>query len=114
MDHVTPPSNIFQQPDGFYYRRDGETTARVCEDCWKPIPKYIDFPQGLTSPESDGDSNGNFAKRQRTSIAVEAGYREVWEPLRKCVCLPCYNAAFQRVYPGARLPDLSGRVVENA
>jgi hypothetical protein len=60
------PADIQQnQGDGFYYSPTGQ---RVCEDCWQPIPSYVDFPQGLTSPESDGDPGGNFAKRRTISI----------------------------------------------
>lgn len=103
-----PPEGVEQQWDGFYYK-DG---IRYCEDCWKPIPKYVDFPQGLTSPESDGDRGGNFAKHRMTMMAASHYERLVREPLRKAVCLDCYNMAFMRFYPGAPLPELS-RLVRN-
>lgn len=83
--------------DGFYYV-DG---TRVCEDCWQPIPRYVDFPNGLVSPESDGDAGGNGAKRRPMNVEGHAGI----EALQKAVCLPCYLAAFQRVYPSAALPE---------
>lgn len=86
--------SIIQQADGFYYQ-DG---IRVCEDCWQPIPRYVDFPQGLTSPES--------AKYRATSVEGKEGI----EALRKAVCLPCYHAAFQRAYPGAISTPLSDLV----
>ena len=100
------PDGVSQQWDGFYYR-DG---VRYCEDCWEPIPKYVDFPLGLTSPESDGDRTGNFAKYRMVNMAATAYERQVREPLRKAVCLDCYNEAFQRFYPGAILPELSRQV----
>jgi hypothetical protein len=93
------PSGVQQDGAGFYVR-DGR---RLCEDCWQPIPAYIDFPFGLTSPESDGDAGGNFAKRRPFGVEGKPGV----EALRKAVCLPCYLAAFERVYPGAVPPDLS-------
>ena len=91
--------------DMFWYRLDGDNMSaqRVCENCWQDIPRYRDFPSGLTSPDSDGDSGGNFAKTRKTT----AEGLEAKEALRMAVCLPCYFEAFQRVYPGAELPDLS-------
>ena len=97
------PEGVTPQDDGFFYK-DGR---RYCEDCWAPIPQYVDFPQGLTSPESDGDKGGNFAKRRKIDYHDK---KDVWEPLRKAVCLDCYNLAFARVYPGAELPELSRMV----
>lgn len=96
------PSDVSQGGDGFYYRATATGSARVCEDCWNSIPRYVDFPQGLTSPESDGDTGGNFAKWRPMSIEGKEGR----EALRKAVCLPCYFEAFKRVYPGAELPEL--------
>jgi hypothetical protein len=105
------PDNVIQNlGDMFWYRtertpegRISMTAQRVCEDCWEDIPRYKDFPYGLTSPESDGDAGGNFAKRRASSAeglsAVEA--------LRKSVCLKCYLKSFRRVYPEANLPKLS-------
>ena len=89
-----------QQYDGFYYDEQGK---RLCEDCWKPIPKYRDFPDGLVSPESDGDRGGNGAKTRKTAIEG----KDATEALRKAVCLDCYQAAFQRFYPGAPLAEMS-------
>jgi len=100
---VEQPENVTQSGDGFFYARIENLMVRVCEDCWSPIPNYIDFPHGLTSPESDGDQGGNFAKKRKS--AVEG--KDAFEPLRKAVCLECYFTAFSRVYPGAALPDLS-------
>lgn len=74
--------------------------ARVCEDCWTPIPRYVDFPRGLVSPESDGDKGGNFAKRREVAVGDKMGY----EALQKVVCRECYLAAYGRVYPHAPLP----------
>jgi hypothetical protein len=85
---------------GFYTDPDG---CRLCEACWQPIPAYVDFPVGLTSPESDGDAGGNFAKRRYSVVEGKAAV----EALRTAVCLPCYLAAFQRVYPDTPLPDLN-------
>lgn len=98
------PSDVAQGADGFYYDAVG---VRVCEDCWRPIPRYVDHLGGLTSPESDGDPGGNFAKFRMTAVEGKAAK----EALRKAVCLPCYLAAFQRFYPGAALPALSDRKV---
>lgn len=102
------PENVSQRADGFYYTKRGDMDVRTCEDCWKPIPRYLDFPQGLTSPESDGDAGGNFAKTR--SMGVEG--KEGREALRKAVCLPCYNKAFKRTYPGHPLPKLSGVLID--
>lgn len=94
------PPDAHQDAQGFYVRADG---IRLCEDCWQLIPAYVDFPVGLVSPESDGDAGGNFAKRRPFVVEGKVGV----EALRKAVCLPCYLAAFARVYPGAIPPDLS-------
>lgn len=103
----TQPDDVTQGGDGFYYRMTAAGSKRVCEDCWEPIPRYVDFPEGLTSPESDGDAGGNFAKWRPASIEGKEGR----EALRKAVCLPCYFAAFERVYPGADLPELRSDVM---
>lgn len=103
------PDGVFQGADGFYYEKQGEKSVRVCEDCWKPIPRYVDFPQGLTSPESDGDAGGNFAKVRMIPIP-ESDKRGV-EHLQKAVCLPCYLLAFNRVYPNAELPEFRDKVI---
>lgn len=113
------PASVVPQADGFFYQSerkeqpDGTVVmewVRVCEDCWQPIPRYVDFPQGLTSPESDGDAGGNFAKRRITAVEGKEGA----EALRKVVCLPCYHAAFARVYPGAVSTELSDLVYPSA
>lgn len=102
------PGDVSQGPDGGYYRTattpEGVTAPfRVCEDCWTYVPRYVDFPRGLVSPESDGDGSWNRAKTREVGILDgKIGL----EHLQKVVCLPCYRAAFQRVYPGAELPDL--------
>ena len=101
------PKHVQQGADGFYYGDVGTTQVRFCEDCWQPIPRYVDFPVGLASPESDGDKGGNFAKYRMTAIEG----KDAREALRKGVCLPCYFDAFRRVYPGAALPDLSDRKI---
>lgn len=103
MNHATPPADARQMPDGFFYKQVDDKQALVCEDCWRIMPRYVDFPQGLTSPESDGDPSGNYAKKRLTAVE---GMQAV-EPLRRAVCLDCYFEAFQRVYPDATLPELS-------
>jgi len=103
--------------DGKYYRvdsstdNDGATTTKdtlVCEDCWGEIPKYVDFPRGLVSPESDGDLGGNFVKTRPTIV----GGLEGIEHMQKAVCLPCYLKAFERHYPKGKRPKLSDDVME--
>jgi hypothetical protein len=105
----------FKGADGFWYRSLPKTdqggtayqeTVRVCEDCFVIIPNYVDFPRGLVSPESDGDAGGNFAKTRPTTVLDKPGL----EHQQKIVCLPCYLRAFQRVYPGARVPKLNADV----
>jgi hypothetical protein len=97
------PEDAVQQQDGFFYAIFDGKSRRLCEDCWRPIPSYIDFPSGLVSPESDGDPQGNHQKRRR----IQYHDKEVWEQLRKAVCLDCYYEAFARFYPGAEPPELS-------
>ena len=84
------------------------STTVVCEDCWEEIPKYIDFPRGLVSPESDGDLGGNFVK----SRATITGGLDGIEHMQKVVCLPCYKEAYKRTYPKAKLPKLSEDIME--
>jgi hypothetical protein len=109
------PADVRQLADGFYYHVEnipdpvtGGTNTKqtmVCEDCWQPIPRYIDFPKGLVSPESDGDEGVNFIKHRM--VAMETNEPKMgMEHLQKAVCLPCYLEAFARVYPGAKLPKL--------
>jgi hypothetical protein len=105
-DHA--PEGVYFGADGALYRDIDGTVARVCEDCFEPIPRYQDFPQGLVSPESDGDAGGNFAKIRTAQIEDKTGLEHV----QKIVCLPCYRAAFARVYPHADPPDLRSIVVE--
>ena len=109
------PSDVTQTADGFFTRtitRDGVShNVRVCEDCWQNIPRYVEFPAGLVSPESDGE-NGTVPKMRPTTVDTDSPLRAAAaEHLRKAVCLPCYLAAFARVYPGANLPYLSDAVV---
>ena len=94
------PEGTRREAYGFYETPDGR---RLCEDCWQPIPAYLDFPAGLTSPQSDGDAGGNFAKKRLFAVEGKTGV----EALRKAVCLPCYFTAFAVVYPDAPLPDLN-------
>lgn len=110
------PADVRQLADGFFYRVEslpdpvtgGTNTLQtmVCEDCWQPIPRYLDFPRGLVSPESDGDAGGNFIKHRM--VAMDTNVPKMgMEHLPKAVCLPCYLLAFARVYPGAPLPELN-------
>jgi hypothetical protein len=105
----TAPDGVTLGADGFFSRmivRDGVSMpVRVCEDCWETIPRYIDFPLGLTSPESDLGA-GKFRQ------AVVDG-KIAAEHLPKAVCLPCYLDAFARMYPGATLPDLRRDVLRD-
>lgn len=111
-DHVLP-DNVFQGTDGSVYRNIPNLTSgaiqafRVCEDCYQIIPRYIDFPRGLVSPDSDGDRGGNFAKTRITGVGEKSGV----EHLQKVVCLDCYLSAFSRWYPDAPPPDLRPDVV---
>lgn len=97
------PADVRADAEGFFVRdvtRDGQLQAvRVCEDCWQNIPRYVDFPYGLTSPES--------AKTRQVHIEGKRGVEHV----RKAVCLPCYCAAFARTYPGAALPIFNEELV---
>ena len=97
------PPGIAMGADGFYTTPDGR---RLCEACWTPIRPYVDFPFGLTSPDSDGDAGGNFAKRRQSAVDGKPGV----EALRKAVCLPCYLLIFQQVHPGVPLPILDGTI----
>jgi len=120
--YAAKPSDVTQQMfDGRFYRThqkempDGSinmTQAFVCEDCWKEIPKYLDFPRGLTSPESDGDAGGNYQKHRKVWIQGANGMLEATEALQKTVCRECYIEAFKRTYPGKRLPVLSPEVYQ--
>jgi hypothetical protein len=93
--------------DGFYYTADGR---KLCEECWHVIPRYVDFPQGLTSPESEIDASGSYAKKRMTSIEGKPAV----EPLRKAVCLACYFKLFEATNPGVELPELSNMVLPDA
>jgi len=88
----------FPQADGSVAQMD----VVLCEDCWSDIPKYVDFPRGLVSPESDGDSGGNFHKHRKTFIQG----LEAVEAQQKVLCLDCFKRAFKRVYPGIKPPAL--------
>jgi hypothetical protein len=111
IDH---PADVTPTVDGYFTReilRDGQRVAvRVCEGCWQVIPRYVDFPFGLVSPESDGDAQGQGAKTRRVAMET-AEPKGGLEHLRIALCVPCYLAAFQRVYPSAALPDLSTDVI---
>ncbi len=112
---TTPLDNAVEQ-DGKFYREVSYTDkngdqrtimAPVCEDCGTTIPRYVDFPRGLVSPESSGDPGGNFAKTRKIWMETNEPKQGV-EMLQKVVCLPCYFEAFRRFYPGAPLPELRG------
>lgn len=112
---VKPPEGVTVGGDGMFGRtivRDGvEQSVRVCEDCWKTMPRYVDYPQGLISPESDG-AGGAVAKMRPLLVETEDKDRGMsLEHIRKAVCVPCYLAAFSRVYVGAKLPRLSTDVI---
>jgi hypothetical protein len=98
------PADVHLGADGFFstsITRDGTSLhVRVCEDCWRPIPRYVEFPFGLSSPESD-------TKVRVTNVDGKGGI----EHLLKAVCLPCYRLAFARVYPGAALAEFCADVV---
>jgi len=107
------PDDVVQNTgDMKFYRQYEYGAVPICEDCWEEIPRYIDFPGGLVSPESDGDAGGNFAKTRDVSIGDKV--KDNGEPqrgrehLQKVICLKCYRLAFQRVYPGLPLPLLRG------
>lgn len=110
-----PPSDVIAGADGFFSRtiqRDGRThNVRVCEDCWQNIPRYLEFPAGLVSPESDGDAGAVPKLRMDTVDTDSPKRRQAAAHLWKAVCVPCYLAAFARVYPGAGLPTLNQAVV---
>ena len=118
-----PKGIISQLVDLKYYRvepvpqENGSVMAihhLVCEDCWKDIPKYVDFPRGLVSPESDGDRAGNFAKHRQVAPPHELQNKDAMatEALQKAVCLKCYLKAFQRFYPGIKPPKLRADVYQ--
>ena len=114
LAHVQPPGDVQIGGDGFFTRpivRDGVThNVRVCEDCWQNIPRYVDFPAGLVSPESDGDVS--VPKVRPTTVDTDSAHRALAvEHLFRVVCLPCYLAAFQRVHPAAPRPDLRADVI---
>lgn len=117
VDTQGRPNNVRQAADGYFYRdveyKGQLASFRVCEDCWKIIPHYVDFSGGLVSPESDGDRNGNGAKTRVVPAPAETVTpKTAVEHLRKAVCLSCYCAAFQRVYPSATLPDLNPAYIQ--
>lgn len=112
------PDDVTMGPDGVCVRstlvqdQSGNPVTiqvRVCEDCWAMIPHYVDFPLGLTSPESDGDAGGNGAKTRLMSIGGSG--KMGMAHLQKIVCLDCYVKAFRRVYVDAPLPALRPDVV---
>lgn len=115
LESLNPPSDVQLGSDGFFSRaitRDGVThNVRVCEDCWQNIPRYVDFQDGLISPESDG-AVGTVPKLRPSTVETDSPERaQAAVHLPKAVCLPCYLAAFRRVYPDVELPALSGAVI---
>jgi hypothetical protein len=81
-------------PDGSTY----PTTALVCEDCWEPVPAYIDAPSGYVSPESNAKLRPGTAE----------GYYAVAAP-EKVVCFECYKAAVARTHvAGTVVPERLG------
>lgn len=109
------PDDVTIGGDGYVTRpivRDGMTHhVRVCEDCWRSIPRYVDFPAGLVSPESDG-AGGTVPKWRPGTVETDSPERAAGvEHLWKVVCLPCYLAAFARVYPEASRPAFSADVI---
>jgi hypothetical protein len=114
-DSIHVPADVITGADGFFSRtiqRDGQIHyVRVCEDCWRNIPRYVDFPAGLISPESDG-AGGAVPKLRPSTVETDSPERaSAAEHLWKALCLPCYLEAFQRVYPGAVCPELNANVV---
>lgn len=107
LDSLTDrPSFVQEDPDGLFSMIVYGKRVRVCEDCWQPIPPYRDFPQGLTSPESDG-ANGRVPKRKITQTeTLDPSRRLAAQAIRKAVCFECYVEAFRRTYPMAGLPPL--------
>ncbi len=110
---MKPDDVVQNQRFGTFYRHYDTGAVPICEDCWKEIPRYVDFPNGLVSPESDGDAGGNFIKRRMASTGGGTGIPdgavyEGWEHQQKVVCLSCYRNAFNRVYPGKPWPNLRG------
>lgn len=103
------PEDVTYQANGGAYRLIDTFYAPVCEACWQVIPHYADFPGGLVSPESDGDGSGNGPIKSQVVNIGESGKRGVMI-VAKNLCLPCYLAAFSRVYPDAPLPALSDAV----
>lgn len=115
LTYAQPSSDVTVGGDGYFSRtiqRDGQTHhVRVCEDCWQNIPRYVDFPAGLVSPESDGAA-GAVPKLRPTTVETDSPDRAAAaQHLWKAVCLPCYLAAFERVYPEAICPEMSAAVV---
>jgi hypothetical protein len=113
--HVGPPRDVSIGADGFFSRtitRDGKShNVRVCESCWQNIPRYVEFPAGLISPESDGDG-GAVPKLRVDTVATDSPTRaQATAHLWKAVCVPCYQAAYARVYPDAGVPWLNEAVV---
>jgi hypothetical protein len=118
------PADFICQPfDGKYYRREqrdeengaiSNTDYLVCEDCWKDVPKYVDFPRGLVSPESDGDRGGNFPKHRQKAPPepLQNVNAMATEAMQKVVCLECYLLAFKRFYPKVKPPALRSVVYE--
>jgi hypothetical protein len=76
--------------------------AIVCEDCWEPVPKYKDAPNGYVSPESN-------AKLRPGTVE---GYYAVAAP-EKIVCFHCLKAAVARTHvAGTELPERLGYLAD--
>lgn len=113
--HVKPPADVTVGGDGYFTRtitRDGQShNVRVCEDCWQNIPRYVDFPAGLASPEGAME-HSDVPKVRAANVATDNPRRSGGlEHLLKAVCLPCFMAAFARVYPNGPMPTFSDKVV---
>lgn len=110
------PDDVYQNQGDMKFYRDYNVNGAmlavpICEDCWQEVPRYLDFPKGLVSPESDGDAGGNFAKTRIKAIGPSKDNGEAQmglEHLQKVVCLDCYREAFARVYHGYPFPNLRG------
>lgn len=94
---TTVPEGVHLASDGQYYRsvvvgKDADNVdlvenKRVCETCWKDIPKYVDFPHGLVSPEPSYDKES--------------------KPRQKVLCVPCYRKIYKEMAPTVDVPELS-------
>lgn len=109
-----PPADATQDNDGFWFRHvqigpDWWENRRLCEDCWQEIPPYVSAPRGLVSPETQRKERKVGVGGVTLSTGLPA---EGMQPLARAVCLPCYNLAFRRVYPGAEPPDIPSEILK--